>query len=503
MQIKFKRKPFICAVFTAIVLAALIPTFCINAASTAFVVSTTDSVKPGEEFKLEIKVNSNSGFAGFDFELHYSNTSLTLKKVEFAKALSDAGLVNTSDSISEMPYKLTFASANNFTQNTTLVTLTFKLSSNAKLENHEVYITGEAVTSTNQKINATFQKGGVVPICSHTSDLNAAPWVKFNYVEATCTTPARTYYRCSECQQQQTVVGDTLKPHDFKDYEHKDATCTENGYDKQICKNCQWVETTKTYSALGHKYSDVTDVVLPTCISQGYTVSKCTVCKEETRSDYTDKIAHDMKESSRAEPTCSAVGYIRYTCSVCSTPSETVIPTVEHSYLPSSVVEPTHLNKGYTIYRCKYENCTHSYNDNYTDEIPHTFEYTVVKEPTCMESGFKTGICSAGCNITDEVEIPATGHTFGEWYCALKATQFYDGYDERACVHCNAKETKLIPRLTQDADDLDKEPKNKLEKAVSYVTEANHPAIIAISLFAVLISLICVAYIITKIIKIK
>jgi hypothetical protein len=262
------------------------------------------------------------------------------------------------------------------------------------------------------------------------------------------------------------------------------------------------VETTKTYAATGHKYSDVTNVVLPTCIAQGYTISKCTVCKEEVKSDFTDKIAHDMKESSRSEPTCTVVGYIRYSCSVCHTQSETLIETVDHSYVPTEIVEPTHINKGYTIYKCKYEGCTHSYNDNYTDALPHRFEYTIVKEPTCTQSGFKTGICSAGCNVTDEVEIAPTGHTFGDWYTALKATQFYDGYDERACAHCSAKETRLIPRLTSDPDD-NNAPKGKIAKMVAYITDANHPAIIAVSLFAVLISVVCVAYIITKIRKTK
>lgn len=497
MQINLKRSLITSMTVFVLALILLLPTFNSNAAGTVFSMSTDSSVKPGEQFTLELSVNSNEGFAAFDFELHYSNTSLTLVKTEFSDSLKNAGIVNSSNSISEMPYKLTFASNENYKSNATLVKFTFKLASNAKLENHEVYVTGSAVNADGKTLSATFNKGGVVAVCSH--DTNPSLWVRFNHIEATCTTPSRTYYRCSECQQQKTEIGTELKPHEFKDHEHKDATCTENGYDKQICKNCQTVVTTKTYDATGHNFSDVTNVVLPTCVAQGYTVSKCTVCHEEVKSDFTDKIAHDMKESSRLAPTCQTIGYIRYTCSVCAHQSETIIETVDHDYDAAEVIEPTHTTRGYTVYKCQYEGCTQSYMSDYTDIIPHTFEYTVVKEPTCTEPGFKTGICTHGCNVTHDVEIKATGHAFGDWYVAVEATQFYDGYEERVCEHCELKETRLIAKLTIDPNAGEDEPKGKIETAIAYITDANHPAVIAISLFAVLIAIVCVAYIVIKI----
>ena len=127
----------------------------------------------------------------------------------------------------------------------------------------------------------------------------------------------------------------------------------------------------------------------------------------------------------------------------------------------------------------------------------------MVKEPTCTESGFKTGICTAGCNVTDDVEIPATGHSYSNWYVAVEATFFYDGYEEHVCHNCQHKETKLIPKLTEDPNAQPEKPKNKLQLAISYITDANHPAIIAVSLLAVFIAVICVAYITIKIRKTK
>ena len=177
----------------------VLPVFNSSAASTTFTISTNDSVKPGEQFTLELSVSNNTGFAGFDLELHYSNTSLTLVKTEFSSELKNAGTTNHSSSTSVMPYKLTFASKENFKSNTWLVKFTFKLSPNAKLENHEVYVSGSVINSSGSSVKPTFTKGGVVAVCAH--DTNESLWVEFNHTEATCISPSRTYYRCSECQQ--------------------------------------------------------------------------------------------------------------------------------------------------------------------------------------------------------------------------------------------------------------------------------------------------------------
>jgi len=247
MLIKLKSSLMLKAALLSLILITLVPGFASNASGTVFYMTTESSATPGEEFTVDLMVSSNEGFAGFDFELHYSNTSLTLVKVEFSSALKAKGIVDSSKSIKEMPFKFAFASKESFKENISLATFTFKLASNAKLENHEVYVSGEATTINGKRLDATFKKGGVVAICSH--DTNQSLWVKFNHTEATCTTPARTYYRCSECQQQKTEIGTELKEHELIDHEHKEANCTETGYDKQICKNCQTVVTKNTYPA--------------------------------------------------------------------------------------------------------------------------------------------------------------------------------------------------------------------------------------------------------------
>ncbi len=57
---------------------------------------------------------------------------------------------------------------------------------------------------------------------------------------------------------------------------------------------------------------------------------------------------------------------------------------------------------GYTTYKCK--NCGYTETDHYTMK-KHSFEWTVVKEPTESEEGYQTGVCSI-CGVKGESAIP-------------------------------------------------------------------------------------------------
>ncbi|MBR7070657.1 MAG: hypothetical protein IKI29_00580 [Clostridia bacterium] len=63
-----------------------------------------------------------------------------------------------------------------------------------------------------------------------------------------------------------------------------------------------------------HQYEET--VVAPTCISQGYTLCRCTICHDEYKKDYTDMIPHNYQKTTHA-PTCTEDGYDEYTCSYC------------------------------------------------------------------------------------------------------------------------------------------------------------------------------------------
>lgn len=71
---------------------------------------------------------------------------------------------------------------------------------------------------------------------------------------------------------------------------------------------------------------------------------------------------------------------------------------------------------------------------------------TVTKEPTCTETGTKTGVCAdCGATLKDE-PIAATGHSFGDWTVVTPATCKEEGLEKRVCTACDAEETRAIAK---------------------------------------------------------
>ena len=77
-------------------------------------------------------------------------------------------------------------------------------------------------------------------------------------------------------------------------------------------------------------------------------------------------------------------------------PHECDAPNMEESVTAPSC------DFGYTTYTCS--NCGYSETDHYTLKS-HSFEWTINKEATIDEEGFKTGVCSV-CGVTAEAVIP-------------------------------------------------------------------------------------------------
>lgn len=85
-----------------------------------------------------------------------------------------------------------------------------------------------------------------------------------------------------------------------------------------------------------------------------------------------------------------------------------------------------------------------------TEVIPATGKHTSVEVPaqaaTCTEAGHTAGTKCSVCDtiISGMAEIPATGHTWGD-YVITHAVSGRDGTKTRACSVCNAIESETIP----------------------------------------------------------
>ena len=107
--------------------------------------------------------------------------------------------------------------------------------------------------------------------------------------------------------------------------EHKDSTCTEQGYDKKICDSCGAILSS---SVLPFSHNYTSTVTPPTCTQKGYTVYVCSICGDNYVSDYTSALNHPIKSWSTVKnPTTTSTGLMIETCELCGTIfRETVMP---------------------------------------------------------------------------------------------------------------------------------------------------------------------------------
>lgn len=85
-------------------------------------------------------------------------------------------------------------------------------------------------------------------------------------------------------------------------------------------------------------------------------------------------------------------------------------------------------------------------NGNVTENVytSHTEEVDKAQDATCINTGFTEG---KHCSVCGEIliaqeEVPARGHSFGEWVTIQEATSGENGLQERECV-CGEKESRV------------------------------------------------------------
>ena len=230
--------------------------------------------------------------------------------------------------------------------------------------------------------------------------------------------------------------------------ERKEPTCKSNGYIKYGC-NCGY-EFTETLTQ-DHDYVLVKSVAT-TCKYVGYDEYKCSRCGDVKKEYYDEKLlAHDYRLTKAVEPTCAEHGYDVYTCAVCGT-SKTETRNDEllpHDYVVT-VVEPTCLKGGYTLHKCSV--CGDEYKDNLTALLGHSMVEVGEKPATCTEAGHTAGVQCSRCGLVESgvTEIPALGHSYGNWTQTKAPTCTAKGTETGSCTRCNATETRDVNALGHD-----------------------------------------------------
>lgn len=211
-------------------------------------------------------------------------------------------------------------------------------------------------------------------------------------------------------------------------------------------------ETEPAETTAQHSHSYTSTVVAPTCTTDGYTLHKCKSCgysyKSNTGAAYGHTFVYEIHDA-----TTTDYGYVLHICKDCDytfkdnyTPP---ISTTEHTHsYAATVTAPTCHEQGYTTYICM--TCGDSYKNNYTDTMEHNEVYTRTVAPTCENYGFDRYDCSYGCGFENaHNQVPATGHSWGEWTVTKAATTESDGTETRTCETCGATETQILTQLVE------------------------------------------------------
>ena len=223
---------------------------------------------------------------------------------------------------------------------------------------------------------------------------------------------------------------DTVK-HYYKT-ETVEPTCTEKGYTKYSCTECEYSYVDEYVEALGHQKSPAVEENLTEadCENGGSydNVIYCKVCNVEISRTTVEipaygHIADGAVKENKVQPDCVNNGSydsVVY-CIICEEELSRKTVTVDalgHKY-KTEITAPVCTEKGFTTYTCA--TCGDTYVSDYVNALGHT-ELPAVKEnevvPDCENKGSYDSVVY--CEVCDAevsrtvVEIPSLGHTEGE-----------------------------------------------------------------------------------------
>lgn len=253
-------------------------------------------------------------------------------------------------------------------------------------------------------------------------------------VKPTCTAQGYTRYTCKTCGNTYTDNFVEAEGHKYGEWTTvKEPTCVDLGKDERTCSVCSYVDE-KDIDALGHSYKDM--VIDPSCTERGNTVHECERCGYTYTDGYTEPTGHNFGEwVDLTKPTCTASGVMQRKCADCPQTETKIVSPLGHDY-KVKLVEPTCLEQGYTTHICS--RCGAGYNDTFVPPLGHDYETEVVREPHCEIEGERKFHCTK-CEKEYYSDIPATGHNY-----ELTGTEEVNGENIRTyvCTNCGAITTQ-------------------------------------------------------------
>ncbi len=262
--------------------------------------------------------------------------------------------------------------------------------------------------------------------------------------EPDCTRKGTKERTCGVCKYADTQEIPALG-HDLK-HESKTSTCTEKGFEKDVCSRCNGEFNFKELPLAQHDFIGRTVIKKPTCTEKGESISVCNSCKLIDSQEIAP-LGHDLKHEIKAS-TCTEKGFEKDVCSRCEEEFNfKELPLAEHTFTEFSVTkEPDCTQKGTkerTCNVCKYVD---------TQEIPalgHDLKHES-KTSTCTEKGFEKDVCSRCKEEFNFKELPLAEHTFSVQTVIKESTCTEAGEVTVSCSLCGYGETQETKPLGHD-----------------------------------------------------
>lgn len=138
-----------------------------------------------------------------------------------------------------------------------------------------------------------------------------------------------------------------------------------------------------TVTASEHSFSDLVEIVAPTCTEAGTGVRRCSHCDLEVQKEI-PALGHDFGEwILEKSPTCIQEGTEVRTCGRCAAAELRQVSATDHNY-KGTVVAATDTTQGYTEYTCTV--CGDSYRKDFRDLPPAKKVASPVQEKAATPS---------------------------------------------------------------------------------------------------------------------
>ena len=256
--------------------------------------------------------------------------------------------------------------------------------------------------------------------------------------DPTCTEQGYTTYTCSRCNDSYKNTYTDALGHNFGEWvETMAPTCTEKGEKQRICSRDATHKETMEIAATGHKFSN------EWTYDSGYHYHE-SLCGHNIISD---RSAHDF-ETDIISPTCDTNGYTLHTCKICGYfYADDVVPATGHAYSDEWTKDEN--------YHWHASTCEHV--GEIKDKGLHTWDggvETVVATETVQGEMLYT------CTVCGQTKTVKTGyaehvHNYSDQW---SKDEYYHWYNCVGCEQFSEKvehvwdDYRIIEEATYDAD---------------------------------------------------